>query len=235
MDPIPGKLKNLRGGRILDVATGFGDFLKLLTDSFETFDVAIGIDSSENIIEAARRRHDKKLVFEVMDAGKMKFGSDFFDTVAVRHSLHHLEQVDRVLDEMLRVLKPGGLFIICEVFQKPDMNFDNAQRHLHHWWAAVDRTLGDTHYETMTDKEILEKGERLRLNDIEHIIYTPQLDENKHREALESMLQKCESYLKKLKDMSGYEDLITRGEELMELFKRKGFVTESALYILGRK
>jgi ubiquinone/menaquinone biosynthesis C-methylase UbiE len=235
MDPLPDKLKILMGGRILDVATGFGDFLKLLTDSFETFGDAIGIDSSENIIEAARRRQDKKLVFEVMDAGEMKFGSDFFDTVAIRHSLHHLEQVDRVLDEMSRVLKPGGLFIVCEVFQRPGTNFDNAQRHLHHWWAAVDRELGETHYDTMTDKEILEKVERLCLADSELIIYTPQLDENKHREALESMLQKCGIYLEKLRDMSGHEDLITRGEELMERFNRKGFVTESALYILGRK
>ncbi|MBN1211704.1 MAG: methyltransferase domain-containing protein [candidate division Zixibacteria bacterium] len=235
MDPLPDKIKNLRGGKILDVATGYGDFLIFLTEFFKDYDEAVGIDSSANIIKAARKQWAGQLRFETMDAGYMRFPDDYFDTVAIRHSLHHLNHVNGVLKEMMRVLKPGGLLIICEVFQDPDTDYENAQRHLHHWWAAVDRTQGEAHYETMTKQEIFEIINRAGITDRDVFEYTPELDEDMQKKDLESMLQKCKIYLKKLRDAGDQDTLIAKGEKLIRRFKEQGFTTESALYILGHK
>lgn len=145
MDPLQNLLQKQSGGRILDVATGHGQFLRLLVDSFADFAEAVGIDTSESNLDIARRECGDRFLLRNMDAMNIDYPNGFFDTVAIRHSLHHLPEVETALNEMKRVLMPGGLFIVCEVFQSPESERENSQRHLHHWWAAVDRAHGRWH------------------------------------------------------------------------------------------
>ena len=143
MDPLIARISELDGGRILDVATGTGGFLKTLGDSFKSYETGVGIDPASDRIETAAKDADARLTFRVMDAETMAFEDGSFDTVALRHSLHHLRNADKVLGEMQRVLKPGGLMIIGEVIQDPSVEQPNSQRHLHHWWGRVDQTRGE--------------------------------------------------------------------------------------------
>ncbi len=235
MDPLTEKLKRLSGGKILDIATGYGEFLELLVNSFNDFDEAIGIDISGEIIDAAQKRFPEKYRFEVMDAENIGFHDDYFDTVAIGHSLHHLRHVDIVLQEMKRVLKPDGLFIICEVFQSPDTLHSNSQRHLHHWWAAVDRARGISHNETFTKNEILESVSPLNLANVEIFEHSEELGQQRKNELLIAMLRKCDMYIDKLRSLKGYADLIHKGEDLISRFKNQGFTPEKILYISGRK
>ncbi|MDD3732687.1 MAG: class I SAM-dependent methyltransferase [candidate division Zixibacteria bacterium] len=235
MDPLKIKLHDLSGGKILDVATGHGQFLRLLVEAFADFTEAIGIDTSENNIEIARRECRDGLLMEIMDARDLDYPDGYFDTVAIRHSLHHLADVDAVTSEMKRVLKPGGLFIVCEVFQSLDNERENSQRHLHHWWAAVDRSQGITHYVTFTKSEILQITDRLDLTDTDIFEYIEEYGDDKHQEILGQMIGRCKDIIKMLRAGNGSEELIRQGEDLVTTFSRLGFINESALYVLGRK
>jgi ubiquinone/menaquinone biosynthesis C-methylase UbiE len=235
VDPLFEKLKELSGGKILDIATGHGAFLDLMINSFNDFDEAVGIDISVEVVEAAQERFPEKYRFEVMDAEQLQFDDDYFDTVAIRHSLHHLRHVNIVLGEMKRVLKPGGLFIFCEVFQSPDILRSNSQRYLHHWWAEVDRARGIYHNETFTKVEILDFVRPLNFDEVEIIEHYEELDQQKEIEILASIMRKCDMYIEKLRNLNGYAGLIRKGEELRNRIETQGITPERILYVLGRK
>ena len=235
MDPIENRIAGLHGGKILDVATGHGDFLKLLTESFADYDEAVGIDTAEDRLASARKEGLERTSFLSMSAEQIDYPDNHFDTVAIRHSLHHLTAPEEVLRECVRVLKPGGLFIVCEVYQSPETEQPNSQRHLHHWWAAVDRTQGKPHFETFTTVEIRAFVERLKLRIEDVFEYADIGDRRESAEALADMLAHTRNLLKELKAADGPEDLTARGEQLIELFEREGFTDERVLYILARK
>jgi len=50
-----------------------------------------------------------------MNAERMDFANESFDTVSISASLHHLPNIQQVLAEISRVLKPGGNFILAEM------------------------------------------------------------------------------------------------------------------------
>ncbi|UCC43069.1 MAG: methyltransferase domain-containing protein [Candidatus Zixiibacteriota bacterium] len=235
MDPLIAKLKGTDGGRILDVATSHGDFLRLLVDSFQRHTGAIGVDMAPDRIEAARERSDGGLCFEVMNAEQLEFEDESFDTVAMRHSLHHLENVPAVLGEMKRVLRPGGLLIVCEVFQSPETLQDNSQRHMHHWWAEVDRVCGVPHFETYTRQEILDIAEGLKLTDTDVFEHLEDYDDSAGHEIVKQMISISNDCIEKLKKRGGPQELIDKGGQLIERFARLGFSDDPVVYVLGRK
>ena len=235
MDPIVNKLKGKNGGRILDVATSHGGFLKLLTDSFTDYNEAVGIDMADDRIEIARRDAGPDLDFRVMNAESIEFDDGHFDTVAIRHSLHHLNNVDTVLAEMKRVLKPGGLFIVCEVFQCPETLKENSQRHLHHWWAEVDRAMGVPHFDTFSRQAVLDHVDKLGLRDRQVFDHMDEYDEADSREVVKQLIALSKDCLEKLHANNGPQELVEKGKELIERFARLGFTDEKAAYILGLK
>ena len=113
---IASRLKSISGGRVLDVTTGSGGFVRVLLKTLKDYDSFVGIDSSSEEIEAAAKSLIEDAEFTVMNAESLKFEDGCFDTVCVANSLHHFENVDRALSEMKRVLKPGGCFIVQEMF-----------------------------------------------------------------------------------------------------------------------
>ncbi|UCG62312.1 MAG: methyltransferase domain-containing protein [Candidatus Zixiibacteriota bacterium] len=235
MDPIIDRLKQANGGKILDVATSHGDFLRLLVNAFGQYSEAIGVDMAPDRIEKAREKSDAGFRFEVMSAEQLEFPDDHFDTVAIRHSLHHLENVGAVLAEMKRVLKPGGLFIVCEVFQSPETLRENSQRHIHHWWAAVDRALGVPHFETFTRAEILALVDPLKLKEKDIFEHLDDFDQADSHEIVKQLITISSDCIERLTANNGPQKLIDKGNELIERFSRLGFTDEKVVYVLGCK
>ena len=229
------RLKYLNGGKILDVATGHGDFLKELTEAFGDFKQAIGVDTNPERVQTAKDNAESGLEFMVMDAAKLDFDDNHFDTVAIRHSLHHLEQPEPVLNEMKRVLKPGGLFVVGEVFQCPEITAENAQRHLHHWWAEVDRARGIFHGETYTREQILQITAPVNLKPVETFEDIEQYDEEEEFEIVKSMLKTVDQYIDLLSDSGDHEDIIEKGRALQRMHADGRFTNEKTIYILARK
>ena len=78
---------------------------------------AVGIDNSQSMIDEARRRHagcELPLQFERGDAGHLRWQADYFDVCRADRVFQHLPDPDRTLNEMLRVLKPGGRVLVVD-------------------------------------------------------------------------------------------------------------------------
>jgi len=113
------KKRGITGGRILDVGSGTG----LLAIEFATGVPGVevtGLDPSHVALELARdhvRESDVPLrvQFQKGDAEDMPFEDDAFDLVISSNTLHLVENPIRMLDEIQRVLKPQGAFLISDL------------------------------------------------------------------------------------------------------------------------
>ncbi len=111
------KFGTISAGDVLDVGTEEGDFIDTLMKTLLDYNSFTGIDIVEDELEKAREQlKDAPVNFKVMNAETMTFQDNIFDTVCISYSIHHLENIETVLAEMYRVLKPGGHFIIQELY-----------------------------------------------------------------------------------------------------------------------
>jgi len=114
-------LSGYKADRILDVATGTGDFA-LATIKLKPQNV-IGLDLSEQMLKVGRDKIRKLglesvVEFRKGDSEAMPFNNEDFDAITVAFGVRNFENLEQGLSEFLRVLKPGGVAIILE-FSKP--------------------------------------------------------------------------------------------------------------------
>jgi len=98
------------GKTVLDVACGSGYGCQLLSHTAQR---VIGVDNCKETIKYCRSRYQgENLTFFQMDCSHLAFPSSSFDTVVSFETLEHLENHDRFLLEIKRILKDDGMLII---------------------------------------------------------------------------------------------------------------------------
>ena len=114
-------LRDIQPKRILDLATGTGDFAieSLKLDPEEI----IGIDISEGMLEVGRKKMKKRKVDHIIsmrlgDSEDLPFEDNYFDAFTVGFGVRNYQHLEKGLSEMLRVLRPEGMGIVLE-FSKP--------------------------------------------------------------------------------------------------------------------
>ena len=125
--------------RILDVGCGTGEITGRLAQLLPHAEL-VGIDLIESHLELARRRFPS-IEFRVGDAFELPFARATFDLVVCRHVVQSVPAPERVLAEMMRVAKPGGvLHVVAEdygmIFAAP------TRRDVSAFWHAAPRSLG---------------------------------------------------------------------------------------------
>lgn len=90
--------------KILDIGCGIGFFEERLAKLN-----IVGLDSSEKMLEEARKRSDKKFVLG--NAENLDFSKESFDGVFTVTTLEFLESYKKAVDEVVRILEPGGKFV----------------------------------------------------------------------------------------------------------------------------
>jgi demethylmenaquinone methyltransferase/2-methoxy-6-polyprenyl-1,4-benzoquinol methylase len=107
-----------RPRRILDVATGTGDFAitsyKILKPEKIT-----GIDISEGMLAIGRKKIEKAGLPDYIellngDSEAILFGDNAFDAVTVAFGARNFSNLEQGLSEIKRVLKPGGKLVVLE-------------------------------------------------------------------------------------------------------------------------
>ncbi|HEX8064497.1 MAG TPA: class I SAM-dependent methyltransferase [Allosphingosinicella sp.] len=97
--------------RVLDVGCGEGRFCRLLERPGRTM---VGIDPTNALIEAARRRHPGG-DYRIAGAENLPFADGSFDLVVSYLSLIDIERLAEAAAEMTRVLAPGGKLLLANL------------------------------------------------------------------------------------------------------------------------
>lgn len=102
---------------ILDIATGTGDLAILMTAT--SAKKIVGLDLSDRMLEVGRKKIiAKKLTDRIEmiqgDSENLPFADNSFDAVTVAYGIRNFENLNQGLQEISRVLKPGGTLVILE-------------------------------------------------------------------------------------------------------------------------
>ncbi len=229
-------LSKISGGKLLDVGTGRGEFIHLLTESLKNFTEIIGIDSSTLAIDYCKKLFiDDKINFIEMNALHMEFVDNTFDTVCISNSLHHLENYPLILSEMKRVLKPNGQFIISEMFSDDQTNEQLSHVKLHHWSAEIDTLIGIKHDRTFKRNEIINIANSLGLDDIKFLNYCFTLEDSKSNEIINHFIKLIDKISEKINTHKDYLNMKAEGEKIKNWIIKYGFQSATEVMIIGIK
>jgi ubiquinone/menaquinone biosynthesis C-methylase UbiE len=182
LDPFLDRVAQRKpGALVLDLGCGTG--VVTLAAAARGFRV-VGVDHSPEMLEIARRKvHAAGLAdrveLEVGEVDHLRFGDDDFDGVLCQGLLHHLPELGSCLDEVDRVLEPGGFLYISE----PTRDATPLKRALVRMWRAVPRRRPPTpEDEPVTVEEPISSAELLRHLDrlgfrygVEYLTHLPRL------------------------------------------------------------
>lgn len=229
-------LSGIDGGRILDVACGRGQFVRILVDNLGAFSHITGLDVDREALEQASDEFQAgNIIFLYGTSRQIGFPDAVFDTVSMSKGLHHLEDPGLGLREMKRVVKEGGLLIINEMYSDDLSLSQMSHMNHHHLRAEIDRLLGISHNYTFTRDRILEMVDELGLHDATVYDYTEDTGPADSPELIGEYLAKMDTWTQQVKGMQEEEQLLAAMEELKEQFYEHGISRPPQVVILGNK
>ena len=109
--------------RILDIATGTGDFAILSANRIKPQQI-IGADISEGMMAIGHEKVQKKglqdiISFQKEDCMRLSFPDESFDAVTSAYGVRNFQNLDAGLSEIYRVLREGGHLLIVELCTPP--------------------------------------------------------------------------------------------------------------------
>lgn len=229
-------ISDIDGGKVLDVATQEGGFVRILTEYLKNYTEVFGIDINEKALKTAHNNFDQKNIqFINMDAERIGFEEKCFDTVSMSASLHHLDNIPLVLAEMKRVLRVGGHLIMIEMHSDGQTETQLTGVHVHQWIAEVDTAVGRLHNRTLTRQEFVDFVDSLDLSNIEFHDYDDLDTDSQDEERIKYMEDVIDRYIQRAEETSNYNELKERGEALRKRLREVGVHREPILIAIGEK
>lgn len=109
------------GMAVLDVGCGTGKITTAIAGRVGALGRVVGLDPSQSMLAVARRNPREKNTAAIDwvqgEAESLPFTDAQFDCVTAQFSLRNMQEWERGLEEMTRVLKPGGRVVLLEVVQ----------------------------------------------------------------------------------------------------------------------
>ncbi|MFA6250086.1 MAG: class I SAM-dependent methyltransferase [Candidatus Shapirobacteria bacterium] len=125
-----GKIIEPLTGEILDIGACDGTFSQVILKKAKAKSL-VGIDIVSSLVKFAKKRfkRDKRFKFLVADAEKLPFKNDRFGAVFCLEALEHVDYPEKVIEEAMRVTKPGGYVVILVPTDSYLFNFL--------WWIVL--------------------------------------------------------------------------------------------------
>ncbi|MCE1198814.1 MAG: methyltransferase domain-containing protein [Marinilabiliales bacterium] len=148
-------LENTYAGHLLDVATGEGDFLRLVLDAVASFDSATGlIGSKEHLQEVRNKLFPHKVDLVPGHVRKLPFEDNYFDFVMAANTLHRFDNPVKSLQSMMRVLVSGGRIMVHETIADGLNPAQQAYQDYHNLKADIETAKGNLHRYNYLQEEI---------------------------------------------------------------------------------
>jgi ubiquinone/menaquinone biosynthesis C-methylase UbiE len=134
------------GKKVADIACGSGYGTQMLARAGARS--VHGMDISEEAVEFARTQYNApNVTYSVANAQELTAISDGeFDVIVSFETIEHLQDVEAYLDEMKRVLRPGGVFVVST----PD------RRLASFWYWYFGHPTNPYHAREYTERELLD-------------------------------------------------------------------------------
>jgi len=117
---VVGIVAKQKAKQILDIATGTGDLAIMLAEINP--EKVIGLDLSPGMLKVGKKKVAEKNLTDKIemvlgDSEKLPFKDHTFDAVTVGFGVRNFEDLEKGLQEIYRVLKPKGSFVVLETSQ----------------------------------------------------------------------------------------------------------------------
>jgi len=127
-------ISNPKGWKVLDVGCGSGIQIEFLAKKFPEIESLTGVDSSKSLIDLAlSSKKDARCNYIVSDMHNLPFEDQSFDFVYSRYTVHYSNDMCKVMNELYRILKPGGMVYlqvvhpIYELFKKKSKDYESTE------------------------------------------------------------------------------------------------------------
>jgi SAM-dependent methyltransferase len=139
------------GDKVLEVGCGTGaDLLQFAKHGA----LATGVDLTSNHVELARNRVGERAIVHKADARQLPFDDGSFDYVYSHGVLHHCDEPEQVVREMMRVLRPGGRFNVHVYALWSYITFCGFLRYGKKWKLHVENSEAPVHIDLYTGRRL---------------------------------------------------------------------------------
>lgn len=121
-------LPNRHDLTVVDLGCGTGFFTELIAGTYQQ---VIGVDISEQMLKFTQKNRSNAIVLVAGDAYRLPFQNDSVDVIYSNLVIQWCSPLEQALDEIMRVLKPGGTFVFTTLTE-------GTLHELKSSWAQVD-------------------------------------------------------------------------------------------------
>jgi ubiquinone/menaquinone biosynthesis C-methylase UbiE len=217
---------------VLDVGCGVGDSTRRLADALSAATEIVGIDPDKDSVDEARQRTDDRRVrYLLRAADQLPHPDGHFGVVSISNALHHLADSGLVLSEMLRVLRPGGWFVLVEVVSDGLTPAQENAKAVHHLKAAIDRSRGHTHRDTYVRSQVRAVVSALGLEAVEESLLNEDAEAANPADQAISFLKEYVEHA----DGTQRAELVSLSRDLLPRLVGTGVARPPRIVLVGRK
>lgn len=122
-DKLMKLIGDIKGKKVLDMGCGTG---RIIPNLLEKGGEVIAADISEEMLKIVNKKHHQVKTV-ICDICALPFPNELFDMVIASFVIVHLKDLKTAFDEIYRVLKNGGIFIVTNINQRkaPKLKLDS--------------------------------------------------------------------------------------------------------------
>lgn len=231
-------LEGSTAGSILEVGCGDGQFLQNLVEPLPQAKRVVGVDIIDPLTSVMPELLNRPGTEWIAAYGHdLPFEDDSFDVVCIAHVLHHLQPdlLEPTLVEMKRVLRPGGVFLLCEMYSDNQTDAQMAHVFYHHWMAEIDRHCGIHHYPTFSRDEILGIIGTLEFSECDVEDVNEESDAEYENQRIEEVFNKIDRKLELVDaENPDYERLKQEAQSIHVWILTHGLASPTRIFAYGR-
>jgi SAM-dependent methyltransferase len=204
--------------------------------SLGSFESVTGIDVDEAVLlEAGKMFQGEAFLFMKASSHSLPFKAGSFDFVSISKALHHVENDRQTLNEMKRVLKQGGYFLINEMIR--DGLSASQQSHLlfHNLRSEIDQLIGVSHNSTYLRSDLMDLIYAVGLEDLVVTDFKPEEPAPKDPVNVDGYIARMNGWLDEIATHPERENYKKRMIVLQEHFREHGISRATQIIALGKK